>query len=157
MQSKTFFRNKKPSEYTQRQNYTQSMLAWTLLPRSVKRPVKLWNLDPNTKRFKRLFILTRTHSMQIFGEIPLFLFSVLLLLYIYYYYYFFFFWGGGGGWNLELGFEFLQVEEFSQTDRQRIQDKWIDETERMLTKRFKITFQNFQKLLAWGWEGEMNT
>ena len=61
------------------------MFAYYLWSQRIIRPARLYcgtrvtqeanihfTRDPNTKRFKneRLFILTRTHSMQIFGEIP---------------------------------------------------------------------------------------
>jgi len=99
--------------------------------------VKSWSKH---KRFKRTLISFNTDTQYAnFRGTPLYLISIF------------------GVWNLELGFEMRQVEEFSQTDRQRIPEKWIDETERVQTKRFNTTFKNFQKPLAWGWEGEMNT
>ena len=52
-------------------------------------------------------------------------------------------------WDLNLD----KVGEISQTGRQRIPDRWSDETEPMLTERFQITFWNFLKLLSRGSEG----
>ena len=52
-------------------------------------------------------------------------------------------------WDLNLD----KVGEISQTGRQRIPDRWSDETERVLTERFQITFRNFLKLLSRGSEG----
>ena len=45
-----------------------------------------------------------------------------------------------------------QSGDISQTDRQRIPDRWSDETVRAPIKRFQFTFWNFQKLLVSGSE-----
>jgi len=36
--------------------------------------------------------------------------------------------------------------DISQTGRQRIPDRWSDETERVLTERFQTMFRNFENL-----------
>ena len=38
--------------------------------------------------------------------------------------------------------------KISQTGRQQIPDRWSDETEKALIKRFETTFRNVQKLLS---------
>ena len=45
-------------------------------------------------------------------------------------------------------FELRQSGEIWQIGRQRIPDRWSDETEKAFTERFKITSRNLQKLLA---------
>ena len=47
--------------------------------------------------------------------------------------------------GLELGFEFRHSGKISQTDRQQIPDRWSEETERALTKSFKLTFRMLKK------------
>ena len=47
--------------------------------------------------------------------------------------------------SLELSFELGKSGEIPQTGRQRIPDRWSDESESALTKRFRFTFRDFQK------------
>ena len=50
--------------------------------------------------------------------------------------------------SFELGFEVRQDGEIPQAGRQRIPDRWGNETERTVVSRFEAVFRDFQEFFV---------